>query len=160
MLEGLEFYIGLTLIVIGALVYLFLLQDSVPRSTKKLETLQSFEMTEEEKAALAKAKADERSKELEDLVVPVNFPEVSIYFGSQTGTAEKFAQQLTEEADDLGVEKANVVDFNNFSEEAFTKHKLVIVCVATHYEGDPCDNTRAFWKWLKNECKDKTAKPL
>ena len=39
-------------------------------------------MTEEEKAKLAKAKADERSKELEDLVVPVNFPELSIYFGS------------------------------------------------------------------------------
>ena len=39
MLEGLEFYIGLTLIVIGALVYLFLLQDSAPRPAKKLETL-------------------------------------------------------------------------------------------------------------------------
>ena len=82
MLEGLEFYIGLTLIVIGALVYLFLLQDSGPRPAKQLETMQSFEMTEEEKVQLAKAKANERSKELEDLVVPVNFPELSIYFGS------------------------------------------------------------------------------
>ena len=92
--------------------------------------------------------------------MPTSFPEVSIYFGSQTGTAEKLAQQLAEEADDLGVEKANVIDFNNFTEDTFTKHNLVIVCVATHYEGDPCDNTRNFYKWLKNACKDKAAKPL
>lgn len=65
-----------------------------------------------------------------------------------------------EEADDIGIEKATVIDFNNFAEETFTKHKLAIVCVATHYEGDPCDNTRNFYKWLKNACKDKATKPL
>ena len=65
-----------------------------------------------------------------------------------------------EEADDLGVEKATVYDFNNFDEETFKKHKLTIICVATHYEGDPCDNTRVFYKWLRNACKDKTAKPF
>ena len=25
----------------------------------------------------------------------------------------------------------------------------MIVCVATHYEGDPCDNTKKFTKWIK-----------
>lgn len=32
--------------------------------------------------------------------------------------------------------------------------------VATHYEGDPCDNTRVFNKWFKVLKKDKTAKPF
>ena len=83
------------------------------------------------------------------MVVPLTFPELTIYFGSQTGTAEKLAVNLAEEADELSIEKATVVDFNNFNEETFLSHKLVIICVATHYEGDPCDNTRVFYKWLK-----------
>jgi len=47
-------------------------------------------------------------------------PEVAIYFGSQTGTAEKLAGVLAEEADSIGV-KADVIDFNGFSEETFPK---------------------------------------
>lgn len=29
----------------------------------------------------------------------------------------------------------------------------MIICVATHYEGDPCDNTKKFYKWLKEQVK-------
>lgn len=32
---------------------------------------------------------------------------------------------------------------------------MAIIIVATHYEGDPCDNTRNFHKWLKKQLKDK-----
>ena len=49
--------------------------------------------------------------------MPGNFPEVVFYFGSQTGTAEKFAYALDEEAHFLGVEKSRVIDFNNFDPE-------------------------------------------
>lgn len=31
----------------------------------------------------------------------------------------------------------------------------MIICVATHYEGDPCDNTKQFYKWLKQQLKTK-----
>lgn len=27
--------------------------------------------------------------------------------------------------------------------------------MATHYEGDPCDNTKKFYKWLRDEKKTK-----
>ena len=29
----------------------------------------------------------------------------------------------------------------------------MIVCAATHYEGDPCDNTKKFFKWLREQRK-------
>jgi len=49
-----------------------------------------------------------------------------------------------------------VVDFNNFNPEEFPKHKLCVLLVATHYEGDPCDNTKSFYKWFKGLVKDKS----
>ena len=162
-IQGLELYIGLGLIVIGALIYLFVLPQGSGKAAGQAEDGQPAnpdDMTDEQKAELAKKNAAARSEALGKLVVPHSMPEMHLYFGSQTGTAEKLATQLVEEADEMGITSAQVVDFNNFNEEKFLSHKLIIVCVATHYEGDPCDNTRAFYKWLKKVAKDKTAKPL
>ena len=106
-------------------------------------------MTEAEK----EARLQQRSEELSKLSKPQDFPEETvIYFGSQTGTAEKFAHVLDEEAHLLKV-NSRVVDFDKFSEEEFLSHKLVIICIATHYEGDPPDNTKRFFKWLKTHVK-------
>lgn len=67
---------------------------------------------------------------------------------------------LEEEAGILNVEDCKVIDFNDFKEEEFAKDPLIIMIVATHYEGDPCDNTRNFYKWLKKIIKNKTEKPF
>lgn len=97
---------------------------------------------------------------LQSLVCPSTIPnEVPIYFGSQSGTAEKLSQVLEEEAHSIGVKGAKVLDFNNFDKEAFPKHELVLCCIATHYEGDPCDNTRDFFKWVKGLLKEEKANP-
>lgn len=29
----------------------------------------------------------------------------------------------------------------------------MIICAATHYEGDPCDNTKKFFKWMREAVK-------
>ena len=55
----------------------------------------------------------------------------------------------------LGIEDSKVIDFNNYEEETFAKQPLVLVCVATHYEGDPTDNARNFYKWIKKELRQK-----
>jgi len=67
---------------------------------------------------------------------------------------------LDEEASSLNVDDCKVIDFNNFSEEEFPKQALVLICVATHYEGDPCDNTRPFVRWMKKISKNKAEKPF
>ena len=113
------------------------------------------EKSEEEKKKEADAAASNRAEQLSKLKVPGNLPPVHFYFGSQTGTAEKFATVLDEEANMLGIEDSKVIDFNNFSEDTFAEQALVIVCVSTHYEGDPCDNTRNFFKWIKKTIREK-----
>lgn len=44
-----------------------------------------------------------------------------------------------------------MLNFEDFNQETFGKRRdeLTIVCVATHYEGAPCDNTLRFWNWVK-----------
>jgi len=51
------------------------------------------------------------------------------------------------------VENARVIDLEDFTEDTFIKHPLIMFCVATHYEGDPCDNTKKFYKWFKDQVK-------
>lgn len=106
------------------------------------------------KTPISPGKRFKAADNLENLSLPGNFPsDVAFYFGSQTGTAEKFAQALSDEATKLGVETAKVIDFEDFAQDAFTTHSLVIVVIATHYEGDPCDNTKKFYKWFKEQMK-------
>lgn len=75
---------------------------------------------------------------------------IGIYFGSQTGTAESFAHELFEEAGKHGL-KAEVVDLAEVTEASFTKHKYIIMLMATHYEGNPTDNAEFFWSWFSLE---------
>ena len=107
------------------------------------------ELSEEEK----KVRADNRNLELAALTLPTTFPdELIIYFGSQTGNSEKFAHVLDKEASQIGI-NSKVVDIEKFTPEEFASHKLAILVLATHYEGDPTDTAKAFHKWLKNSVK-------
>ena len=107
--------------------------------------------SEEDKPLPAPVDMGNREEHLEKLCkkMPASFPnKVQFYFGSHTGTAEKFSKELADEATILGIE-AEVVDFNDFEEKKFLSHEMLIISVATHYEGDPCDNTKAFYRWFK-----------
>ena len=116
-------------------------------------SLTSTKTSEVKPASATKTAAGDRQHDLRQLTVPSNFPtKLHLYFGSQSGTAEKFCQILDEEAQVIGCfEETRVINFEDFSSERFGKETdtLVIICVATHYEGEPCDNTAAFYKWLK-----------
>ena len=48
-------------------------------------------------------------------------------------------------------DETKVINFEDFDTNTFGKQsdELSIICVATHYEGEPCDNTVKFHKWIK-----------
>lgn len=75
---------------------------------------------------------------------------VWIYFGSQTGTADRFANQLLDEAADHNLSAA-VVDLEDFEPEVFVRHPAVILVTATYGEGEPTDNAMEFFKWLQDK---------
>lgn len=63
--------------------------------------------------------------------------EVILYFGSQTGTAEEFAETLAEEVP-KGKFKCTVIDLEDFDEDEFLEQKLVIFFMATHVLAAMC----------------------
>jgi len=74
-------------------------------------------LTEEQKQELLRA----REVDLKKLCKPTSFPEdVVIYFGSQTGTAEKFSHIIDEECQKLNI-NSKVIDLDKFSGEELAK---------------------------------------
>eukprot|EP01138_Halocafeteria_seosinensis_P007869 gb/GECG01008040.1/.p1 GENE.gb/GECG01008040.1/~~gb/GECG01008040.1/.p1 ORF type:complete len:732 (+),score=118.34 gb/GECG01008040.1/:1-2196(+) len=72
---------------------------------------------------------------------------ISIYYGSQTGTAEGFAKTLSKEAKRHGF-KGQPVDLDEFDPEKLKQENAAIFLMATYGEGDPTDNAMTFHSWL------------
>lgn len=75
---------------------------------------------------------------------------MSIYFGSQTGTAEGYARVLSEEGKDAGFD-TKMHDLEEFDANTLKDTRLAIFLMATYGEGEPTDNSARFMRWLKNE---------
>ncbi|CAM9203959.1 unnamed protein product [Sphacelaria rigidula] len=72
-----------------------------------------------------------------------------VYFGSQTGTAESFAQILVAEGRRHGF-SMTMVDLEDFSAQEMLETGKAIFCVATYGDGEPTDNAVEFSAWLDN----------
>jgi NADPH-ferrihemoprotein reductase len=76
-----------------------------------------------------------------------------VLYGSQTGTAEEFSHTLAEEANQYGF-NAIAMDLVDYDPENLPNEKFVVFLVATYGEGEPTDNARDFYEWLKDESHD------
>jgi NADPH-ferrihemoprotein reductase len=83
-------------------------------------------------------------------------PKMLILFGSQTGTAEEYANTLAEEASRNFGFNAVPMDMVDYDPEELTEEKLVVFLIATYGEGEPTDNARDFYDWLRDSTHDKT----
>lgn len=97
-------------------------------------------------ASLSSSKPKETPVKLEKK--PEFLAELLIFFGSQSGTAAKYSNILSEEALQHSFD-AKVVDLEEF-ESYKLQEKTCVFLMATYGEGDPTDNAKMFYKWLKS----------
>lgn len=86
----------------------------------------------------------------------ISYGPIYLCFGSQTGTAAKFAKILAEEADNSLFEPI-VFDLRDFDPTTFAEPKVALFCMANNGQGDPTDNAMEFYKWLSAEQRDPEA---
>ena len=78
----------------------------------------------------------------------------TILFGTQTGTAERFAKSLRAQLESkYGVHTSfDVVDIENYDAPArLPREALVLLLMATYGDGEPTDSATDFYEWLGGE---------
>jgi NADPH-ferrihemoprotein reductase len=76
-----------------------------------------------------------------------------ILWGSQSGTAERFANQLAKECHQrfgLDTLSADLSDYEPHTIAEISENHLVILILSTYGEGDPSDNACGFWNWIRS----------
>lgn len=74
-----------------------------------------------------------------------------IFWGSQSGTAERFANQLAKECQvrfGLDTMAADLSDYDPCSIACLPPTRLAVFILSTYGEGDPSDNANSFWEWI------------
>uniref|UniRef100_A0ACB8EDC5 Uncharacterized protein n=1 Tax=Sphaerodactylus townsendi TaxID=933632 RepID=A0ACB8EDC5_9SAUR len=78
---------------------------------------------------------------------------IVVFYGSQTGTAEEFANRLAKDAHRYGMRGMSAdpeeYDLSDLSRLAEIEKALAVFCMATYGEGDPTDNAQDFYDWLQ-----------
>ncbi|PNI88597.1 POR isoform 9 [Pan troglodytes] len=125
-------------LIVGLLTYWFLFRkkkEEVPEFTK----IQTLTSSVRESSFVEKMKKTGRN--------------IIVFYGSQTGTAEEFANRLSKDAHRYGMrgmsadpEEYDLADLSSLPE---IDNALVVFCMATYGEGDPTDNAQDFYDWLQ-----------
>ena len=81
-----------------------------------------------------------------------NGPKVTVLFGTQTGTAERFANQLSEEINEKYPHAtATASDIETYDHASkLAEEDLALFCVATYGDGEPTDSALSFTEWMED----------
>lgn len=79
---------------------------------------------------------------------------LTIFYGTQSGTSETFAHELSEECKIYGF-KGQVVDLEDYDKDTLCEEQFCVFLMSTFGEGDPTDNAIEFYNWLMNEEREK-----
>ncbi|KAM6946269.1 NADPH--cytochrome P450 reductase isoform 1-T1 [Aplochiton taeniatus] len=125
-------------LIIGLLVYWFM-------SRKKPEPIPEFKRLETPAPSATETSFIEKMKKTGKNIV--------VFYGSQTGTGEEFANRLSKDAQRYGMKgmaaDPEEYDMSELSRLTEIDNSLAIFCMATYGEGDPTDNAQDFYDWLQ-----------
>lgn len=86
---------------------------------------------------------------------------ITFYYGTQTGTAERYAYTLVEDAEKrYGAKQvlARAIDCEDvkpdFCEEVLSSEKCAVFLQSTYGDGDPTDGSADFCRWLEETATD------
>ncbi|XP_026047582.1 P450 (cytochrome) oxidoreductase b isoform X1 [Astatotilapia calliptera] len=125
-------------VIVGFVVYWFM-------SRKKPEPIPEFKKLDTPTPTTRETSFIEKMKKTGKNII--------VFYGSQTGTAEEFANRLSKDAQRYGM-KGMVADPEEYSMGELSRlseitNSLAIFCMATYGEGDPTDNAQDFYDWLQ-----------
>ncbi|XP_015223145.1 NADPH--cytochrome P450 reductase isoform X2 [Lepisosteus oculatus] len=110
-----------------------------------------YSLPKESKAAADRAPSTRETSFIEKM--KKTGKNIVVFYGSQTGTAEEFANRLSKDAHRYGMrgmaadpEEYDMAELSRLSE---IDNSFAIFCMATYGEGDPTDNAQDFYDWLQ-----------
>ncbi|XP_051965616.1 P450 (cytochrome) oxidoreductase b isoform X1 [Xyrauchen texanus] len=125
-------------LIIGLVIYWFIFR-------KKAEPIPEFKKLEPTAPTTRETSFIEKMKKTGKNII--------VFYGSQTGTGEEFANRLSKDAHRYGmkgmVADPEEYDMSELSRLTEIENSLAIFCMATYGEGDPTDNAQDFYDWLQ-----------
>ncbi|XP_067451992.1 P450 (cytochrome) oxidoreductase b [Thunnus thynnus] len=125
-------------LIVGLVIYWFM-------SRKKPEPIPEFKKLDTPTPTTRETSFIEKMKKTGKNII--------VFYGSQTGTAEEFANRLSKDAQRYGMKGMSAdpeeYDMGEMSRLSEINNSLAIFCMATYGEGDPTDNAQDFYDWLQ-----------
>ncbi|TKW49691.1 NADPH--cytochrome P450 reductase [Colletotrichum tanaceti] len=109
-----------------------------------------YEKPQEDGAGAGGGAANKKSRNIAERLEELG-KDVVVFWGSQSGTAEGFANRLARELHQrfhLDAMSADLSDYDAETIARIPQTKLAVFVLSTYGEGDPSDNTGPFWDWL------------
>ncbi|KAH1179015.1 NADPH--cytochrome P450 reductase isoform X1 [Mauremys mutica] len=132
-------------LIVGLLSYWFLFR-------KKKEEIPEFTKIQPTTSSVRESSFVEKMKKTGRNIV--------VFYGSQTGTGEEFANRLSKDAHRYGMRGMSAdpeeYDLSDLSRLSEIDNSLAVFCMATYGEGDPTDNAQDFYDWLQETDTDLT----